>query len=422
MDFELPEELKLLKNTVRTFVDRELIPVEMNAMDGPGMRPEVRADLERKAKDLGLWLLDVPTEYGGQGLSLLGMVVVWEEISRTVALPPRGPGVFGPDLRPVLFTLNPAQKEKYLFPVLRGEKTTAFAQSEPDAGSDPGAMRTTAVRKGDHYVINGYKRWITKAQDADFLQLVAATDRSKGSRGGLSMFLVDTATPGVKIVRRTPTMMSDMPCEIALDDVIVPAENLIGKEGEGMRQAQSWITAGRLYQACRGLGVAKRCLDLAVSYAKQRVTFGAPLADRQAVQFMIADSFTEHRMTQLFVYQLAARTDAGVAARHESYMAKITHRTWLPRRRPLHADSRWDWVGRGNADLADVARRAQLHDYRGTCGSHAHGARARNLPRAGLRARELYRPGVSAGYCHAPAPQSRARSAFSMSSLGSISA
>ena len=139
-----------------------------------------RADLERKAKDLGLWLLDVPTEYGGQGLGLLGMVVVWEEVSRTVALPPRGPGVFGPDVRPVLFTLNPAQKEKYLFPVLRGEKTTAFAQSEPDAGSDPGAMRTTAVRKGDHYVINGYKRWITKAQDADFLQLVAATDRSKG--------------------------------------------------------------------------------------------------------------------------------------------------------------------------------------------------------------------------------------------------
>jgi acyl-CoA dehydrogenase len=118
-------------------------------------------------------------------------------------------------------------------------------------------------------------------------------------------------------------MMSDMPCEIALDDVRVPAENLIGKEGDGMRQAQSWITAGRLYQACRGLGVAKRCLDLAVSYAKQRVTFGAPLADRQAVQFMIADSFTEHAMTQLFVYQLAARTDAGVAARHESYMAKI---------------------------------------------------------------------------------------------------
>ncbi len=323
MDFELPEELRLLKETVRTFVDRELIPIEMTSMDGPTMKPDVRAALEAKAKKLGLWHLDVPAEYGGAGLNLLGLVVVWEEIARTIAMPPRGPLVFGPDLRPILFTLTPAQKEKYLLPVLRGKKVTAFAQSEPDAGSDPGAMRTTAVRQGDHYVINGYKRWITNAHAADFLQLVAATDRSKGSRGGLSMFLVDTDTPGLKIVRRTPTMMGDEPCEIALDDVKVPAENLIGKEGDGMRAAQSWITAGRLYQACRGLGVAKRCIDLMVSYAKQRVTFGAPLADRQAVQFMIADSYTEHHMVQLMVYQLAARTDAGVAARHESYMVKI---------------------------------------------------------------------------------------------------
>ncbi|MEA3025994.1 MAG: acyl-CoA dehydrogenase, partial [Alphaproteobacteria bacterium] len=177
MDFELPEELRLLKETVRNFVDRELIPVEMNSMDGAIMRPEVRAPLEEKAKKLGLWHLDVPAEYGGQGLNLLGMVVVWEQIARTIAMPPRGPSVFGPDIRQVLFTLNPAQKEKYLFPVLRGEKKTAFAQSEPDAGSDPGAMRTTAVRHGDHYVINGMKRWITGAADADFLQLVAATDR-----------------------------------------------------------------------------------------------------------------------------------------------------------------------------------------------------------------------------------------------------
>src|SRR5262249_4870195 len=294
MDFELPEELKLLKRTVRTFVDRELIPIEMNAMDGPALRADVRADLERKAKDLGLWLLDVPTEYGGQGLSLLGMAGGGGEDSRPPALPPRGAGGVGAGVETGLFTLNPAREGEKLFSPLRGGREDGFAPSEPDAGYDPGAMRTTAVRKGDHYVINGYKRWITKAQDADFLQLVAATDRSKGSRGGLSMFLVDTATPGVTIVRRTSTMMSDMPCEIALDNVMVPVENLIGKEGEGMRQAQSWITAGRLHQACRGLGVAKRCLELAVDYAKQRVTFGAPLAERQAVQFMIADSFTEH--------------------------------------------------------------------------------------------------------------------------------
>ena len=385
MDFELPEELKLLKHTVRTFVDRELIPIEMNTMDGPALRADVRADLERKAKDLGLWLLDVPMEYGGQGLSLLGMAVVWEEISRTIALPPRGPGVFGPDVKPVLFTLNPAQKEKYLFPVLRGEKTTAFAQSEPDAGSDPGAMRTTAVRKGDHYVINGYKRWITKAQDADFLQLVAATDRSKGSRGGLSMFLVDTATPGVKIVRRTPTMMSDMPCEIALDNVIVPVENLIGKEGEGMRQAQSWITAGRLHQACRGLGVAKRCLDLAVGYAKQRVTFGAPLADRQAVQFMIADSIyrTSHDAADGVPTRRAHRRRRCRPAR-KLYGQNRGHRARLSRRRPLPADSRRHGARDRNADLADVARRAQLHDHRGPGRSDAHGAGARNLPRREL--------------------------------------
>ena len=125
------------------------------------MRPDIRARLEAKAKEIGLWLLEVRQEYGGQGLSLLGMVVVWEEMSRTIALPPRGPGVFGPDVRPILFTLNEKQKEKYLYPVLRGEKKTAFAQTEPDAGADPGAMRTTAVRDGDHYVINGYKRLIT---------------------------------------------------------------------------------------------------------------------------------------------------------------------------------------------------------------------------------------------------------------------
>ena len=323
MDFKLPEELRLLKNTVATFVDRELIPIEMRSMDGSALRPDIRADLEKKAQTLDLWNLDVPQEYGGQGLNLLGMVVVWEELARTIALPPRGPGVFGPSVKPVLFTLSAEQKEKYLFPVPRGEKKTAFAQSEPEAGSDPGAMRTTAVRNGGNYIINGYKHWITNGHDADFFQLVAATDRSKGSRGGLSMFLVDANTPGLKITERTNTMMGDAPSGIAFDNVVVPAENIIGKEGDGMRQAQSWLTAGRLSQACRGLGIAKRCLELATSYAKQRVTFGAPLADRQAVQFMVANSFIEYRMTQLLVYQIAALTDAGLAARHDSYMAKI---------------------------------------------------------------------------------------------------
>src|SRR5215470_10074525 len=383
MDIELPEELKLLKRTVKTFVDGELIPIEMKAMDGPALRADVRADLERKAKDLGLWLLDVPAEYGGQGLSLLGMAVVWEELSRTIALPPRGPGVFGPDVKPVLFTLNAAQKEKYLFPVLRGEKTTAFAQSEPDAGSDPGAMRTTAVRKGDHYVINGYKRWITKAQDADFLQLVAATDRSKGSRGGLSMFLVDTATPGVKIVRRTPTMMSDMPCEIALDDVVVPVENLIGRGGDAAgaivdhgRPPPSGVPRARRRQT---LPRARRRLRQAARHLRRaaRRAAGGAVHDRRQLYRASHDAADG-------VPPRGAHRRRRCRPARKLYGQDRGHRARLSRRRPLPADSRRHGARDRDADLADVARCAQLHDHRGSGGSDAHGACARNLSRSGL--------------------------------------
>lgn len=322
MDFELPEEIRMLKDTVRKFVDRELIPIEMESMDGPDLKPDIRASLEKKAEDLGLWLLEVPEEYGGHGLGLLGMVVVWEELARTIALPPRGPGIFGPDVRPLLFMLNDEQKERYLFPVLRGEKTTAFAQTEPDAGADPSMIRTTAVRNGDHYLIKGTKRFITHAATADFLQVVAATDRSKGARGGLSMFLVDTNTPGFKITRTTHTMMGDVTYELAFDDVCVPVENLVGGEGQGMRLAQAWITAGRLKQACRGLGVAERCIELAARYAQQRVTFGAPLSERQAVQSMIANSFMDHQIGQTYAYQTAWKADRKKIARHESFIVK----------------------------------------------------------------------------------------------------
>jgi len=323
MDFELPEEIRALKDSVRKFVDRELIPLERKSMEGLDLKPEVRASLEKKAQELGLWMLDIPEEYGGAGLSMVGQVVVWEELGRTIALPPRGPGVFGPEAMPLLFTLNPEQKERYLLPVIRGEKRTSFAQTEPDAGADPGMIRTTAVLKGDHYLINGMKRFITHANKADFFQLVAATDRSKGSRGGLSMFLVDANTPGVQILRGFEKVSGDVSYQIAFDDVKVPAENLIGKEGEGMRNAQTWITTGRLRQAAGGLGTAQRCLELATAYAKQRVTFGAPLSDRQAVQFMIANTFMEHQLGQTYVYQTAWKADNKKLSRHESFIAKI---------------------------------------------------------------------------------------------------
>jgi acyl-CoA dehydrogenase len=323
MDFELPGDIKLLKETVRRFVDRELIPIEMHSMDGPDLKPEIRKRLEAKTRQLGLWLLEVPAELGGQDLSLLAVAVINEELARTVALPARGPGIFGPEVRSILLSLSPEQKDRYLHPVLRGEKSTAFAQTEPDAGADPGAMRTSAVRSGDHYVINGYKRFIAHAKRADFLQLVAATDPKKGSRGGLTVFLVDMDTPGVSIAGQTVHMMGDVTYEIALDNVRVPVENRIGNEGDGMKAAQAWINANRVNQAARGLGVAQRCLEMITRYAAQRTTFGRPLESRQGVQFAVADLYTKLQAGQLLTYRTAWKFDNGTLARHETYMIKV---------------------------------------------------------------------------------------------------
>src|SRR6266508_1778564 len=199
MDFELPEELRILKAGLRRFVDNELIPVERETTVLEEMKPEYLERFEQRAKELGIWQLDVPEEYGGGGMSVLARAVVWEELSRTIALPARGEGITGPSARGILYSLTGEMKERYLLPLLRGEKKACFAQTEPDAGSDPGSMRTTAVRDGDEYVINGVKRFITGADDADFMQLMVATDRAKGSRGGISCFVFDKDTPGVKL-------------------------------------------------------------------------------------------------------------------------------------------------------------------------------------------------------------------------------
>lgn len=214
-------------------------------------------------------------------------------------------------------------KEKYLYPVLRGEKSAAFAQTEPDAGSDPGRMKTRAVRQGDHYIINGYKRFISHAKGSDFLQLVASTDPAKGSRGGLSVFIVDMDSKGLSIVRENRHMMGDVTYEIALDDVKVPVENLVGEEGQGMREAQSWISRNRVHQATHGLGVTQRCLEMIGKYAQERVTFGEPIAKRQAVQFAMADLYTKYQTGQLLTHRTAWKVDKGIASRHDAYMCKI---------------------------------------------------------------------------------------------------
>jgi len=206
--------------------------------------------------------------------------------------------------------------------VLRGEKKACFAQTEPDAGADPGGMRTTAVRDGDDYVINGTKRFISGAGKSQFMQLMVATDRAKGSRGGISCFLVDMDTPGVKLGVRYKTMMGDAPWEIILDNVRVPAKNMVGEEGGGFKLGQKWLGAGRVKHGARALGVAERCLEMATSYAKQRSTFGKPLAERQGIQWMLADIYIELEAARLLVFQAASKLDAGEDARTDAYLCK----------------------------------------------------------------------------------------------------
>ena len=325
MDFNLPEELQLLKETVRKFVDKELIPIEHECRpEGEDMPERFLKPLQEKAKAIGLWLLDVPQEYGGAGLDLLSRCVIMEEVARTVALPFRYATVFGPEVRPVLFHCNDEQKERFLYPVIRGEKRICFAQTEPDAGSDPAGMKTRAVKDGDHYIVNGTKRFITGAAHADYAQVIAVTDPEKRARGGVTCFIVDMKAPGVTLERLWPTMMGDAPGQILFENVRVPAADLIGGEGQGFSIAQKWIQEGRIRgHGARPVGIAQRALDMMIEYSQVRTTFGRPLSDRQAIQFMIADSAMELHACRLMVYECAWRSDRGEDVRHLSYMTKI---------------------------------------------------------------------------------------------------
>jgi len=325
MDFDLPEELQMLKETVKRFVDKELIPLEREFRpDGDEMPDHILRRLQEKAKAVGLWMLEVPQECGGAGLHLLTRCVIEEEVWRSIVIPFRHNEVFGPEVRPILFHCNEEQKERFLFPVLRGEKRICFAQTEPDAGSDPASMRTRAISDGDYFILNGTKRFITGAGYSDYAQVMAVTDPEKRARGGITCFIVDLKSPGVTLARQWPTMMGDAPWEIVFDNLRVPANNVIGKVGEGFTLAQKWITDGRIRgHGARSLGMAQRALDMMMDYSHHRITFGRPLAERQAIQFMIADSAMELHAARLMVYECAWRFDRGEDVRNLSYMVKI---------------------------------------------------------------------------------------------------
>ena len=322
MSFTLPEELQMLQRNLRRYIDTEMIPYERETMVGNELKPAWREKFEQGMKDLGVWMLDVPVEYGGAGLGLLAKAIVWQELGRTVSIPARGDHITGPSARGILYKLRGKMRERYLIPVLEGKKECCFAQTEPDAGSDPGSMRTTAVRDGDHYVINGTKRFITGAGKAHFMQLMVATDRAKGSKGGISCFLIDMDTPGVKLGAQYETMMGDKPWEIILDNVRVHETQRVGMEGEGFKLAQDWLGHGRVKHGARALGVAERALEMATTYSHQRSTFGRPLADRQGIQWMLGDMFMNLDVGRLLVYRAASMIEEGQEARVEAYHAK----------------------------------------------------------------------------------------------------
>ena len=315
MDFELAEEHRMLKDLVANFVRDELMPLEPEVLateargGGLTIGAAHTARLDKVSKELGLWGLDAPEDIGGSDLPAVAMVGVNEELGRTVTpytLPPDSP-----NLRMMMATVTPEQREAYLAPYVRGETISAIGISEPGAGADPAGMITRAVRDGDDWVIDGRKIWISRAEDADFTILMAVTDKEKGSRGGISAFLVDRNTPGFNVVRPIPMIGGAVTYEVLLEDCRVPGWKLLGTEGNGFAPMQLRLGTRRIEMAAWSIGMAQRALDMMVDYAPQRKTFGLPLSERQAIQWWIADAATQIHAARLMTYDCAWKLDQG---------------------------------------------------------------------------------------------------------------
>ncbi|WP_033289737.1 acyl-CoA dehydrogenase family protein [Amycolatopsis jejuensis] len=318
MDFEIPGELALFVDGVRQFRERELMPLEPDFLRAGRFTSEQRSTLENRARQQGFWALDVPADHGGQGLGTLGTCLVAEELYKHPAM-----FEFGGSPEPVLYEGTPEQKERYLYPIIKEEKRCCYAFTEPSGGSDVAAMRTTAVREGDNWVINGTKTFISHAERADFVILFATTDRTLGARG-VTCFLVDTGTPGFTLSRPIPTMGDDWePYELTFDHCVVPDANRLGPTGGGWALANDQLTHGRLKIAAYQLGIAQRCVEIAVDWARNRVTWGRPIASRQAIQWMLADSVTELEAARWLVYHAAWLADEGHPIKTEAFKAKL---------------------------------------------------------------------------------------------------
>ena len=321
MDFSLTDEQKILKDSIRKFAEKEIQPL-IKESDEQGKWPEV---LTRKLGEMGLLGIVIPTEYSGAGYSNCDYVIILEEISRV-----------DPSVGLVVAAHNSLcsnhlnlfaseeQKRRYLTRLAKGETLGAWGLTEAEAGSDAAALKTRAVKDGDHWIFNGSKLFITNGSLAE-IHVVMAVTNPEDKRKGISAFILEKGMDGFKAGKKEDKLgiRAADTSELIFEDVKVPAENIIGEEGNGYRQAMAILDGGRVSIAGFSLGIAAGALESALKYAKERVQFGRPIAEFQAIQWMLADGFTELDAARLLTYRAACLEDQGKKIPKESAMAKL---------------------------------------------------------------------------------------------------
>lgn len=325
-DWPLTDELVMVRDTVRRFMKQDVKPAEDQVEhDAIHLPPNLLDPLQEKAKQLGIWCIRSPADYGGAGLSLLGQAVVSEEAARCrmgAYIP--ACGAIGFDVPNTVFEWGTEyQIENYAKPGVKSGRKVFTAVTEPSGGSDPArAIRTRAERKGDKYVLNGTKMWISGIQHAEWGVVFARTGE-QGDRGGISAFIVDLGTPGLT-TREIPVIRAYSPFELNFDNCEIPAEHLLGEEGKGFQVFSKWTTEGRIPYAAGTIGVAQEALEMAIDWVKERETFKTKLADKQAIQWMVADSEMELQAARLLIYKAAMVHEEGGDLRYHSSIAKVT--------------------------------------------------------------------------------------------------
>jgi len=330
MDFELSPEVREIRDRVRTFIDREVMPLEKHEDEEEGLPRPLLAAVRAKARQAGVWAPQLPKEQGGLGLNTMALCVVFEEAGRTL-LGPLALHCAAPDegnMHLLMRAATPEQKQRYLEPLMRGEIRSCFAMTEPapGAGSDPTMLKTKAERHGDGWTITGRKWFTSGAGGAAFAIVAAVTDPTVDPRKGTTLFLVDARTPGFEVDRPIPVMGGGGPgghCEVNFTDCRVPESQVLGRVGDGFALMQARLGPARLTHCMRWLGAAGRSLEIATRYALEREAFGKKLSEHQAVQWMLADSLIEMHASRLMVLQAAWKLDQGDQARQETSMCKV---------------------------------------------------------------------------------------------------